>query len=86
MDSRLPLVRKLRGAIPPKAHLGSTLLQSSEQAFFVSARCTWNGFETQYELQCSGNCFPREGFAYCATLAEPIYALLISYRITMLLF
>ena len=49
----------------------STLSQSSEQAFLL---VTVRIFETQYEVQysesCAGNlfenCFPTEGFAYCA--------------------
>ena len=55
----------------------STLSQSSKQAFLLVADLpgTVRIFETRYELQYSescvgnlfaGNCFPIEGFVYCA--------------------
>ena len=59
-------------------NLYSTLSQSSDKAFLLLTDLPRmvRIFETQYELECSenyvgnlvGNCFPIEGFAYCATL------------------
>ena len=63
-------------------NLYSTLSQSSEQAFLMLTDLPGmvRIFETQYSESyvgnLFGNCFPIEGFAYCATLTEAFNSLL----------